>query len=422
MQAQKIFRAFLGMGGWSILAFFALIGNVAVFWSNYMGLTLSFYLLGYDTQPIFQDEFIGPLASGYFDKANASHLFSFAIAAVMSVMIFGAARLLCRALANYSDIQTYKRIDKANNAAYCASRMKLNLLLAAALFLPLVPVIFWDMHLLRLRVMSGALGLTTPEQAVQMLNWSLLSEKHNHLYSYYHAKIGVFGYLGFTAGAAIGFEVFLHKLGESFNQFCTDIGQWWSGSEDISADSTQAEVFPEHVVLDEERTSIHDSEISPPYQSSENSIEVQESQECTNDRECHDEECEVDDDNLDRLPSPTLSSTAVTDGDDPEGSIRPGTRESDSSFDPFDSPDPADTSSSPNEDSQLYEVIGDPNNRTISRAEAFSNRDQYHVDMTSNTIFDRAFYEKLNEIDFDDSDISASTWLDEDTESTRSEE
>lgn len=203
--------------------------NLWLFLGNYMGLQLSFLLLGWDRMPIARDSLIGNFFQDFFPGTTIAQLFALVIASVVALGLFFVFNSGMRTIDLIADRRFYLRTGDKESAAVASETIFREFFLFLLLVGVLVYVIHWDLDLFRFRSIAGARQFETADMAAHMLSWPIQMKNQGRLWAWTCTQAGSWGYLAMTAASCLLVEISIRKTAQSWTSFISPIDQWIEG-------------------------------------------------------------------------------------------------------------------------------------------------------------------------------------------------
>jgi hypothetical protein len=197
---------------------------VALIIANYLASKSAFDYLGYDGLPLAKEAFIGHIIGPFFPEVTLSHCYAFVVAVVISMGLLILTNRIFHAGELHKERKRYLAQNDRESAQIVLDHIYDAIGLIIAILLFLIPALNWDFHLFRYRSVLGALGIEDPAQAaLAVVNWERQMETNGHLFAWFLALVGAFGYLGITGIACVALDFCFRRTTERFIILITDI-------------------------------------------------------------------------------------------------------------------------------------------------------------------------------------------------------
>jgi hypothetical protein len=243
---------------WLAIAFAALYLNVQVTTANYLGCKAALEKQGYEPEPLGVDPLVGRFLGAFLDQATLAQFVALGVALVEALALFllfhtcfelwrlfqirGENQNLIAATQKQSgnaetepvestqEIETETTRD-AQAEVRAANRLILRAIVEIALLaLILIPVIRWDIDLIRFRAVVDALGNGSPEiNPMQIPSWTNFLSTNDHLFITRLIGNGAWGYLGVTALGCLLLELSFEKLDQRWARLMSPVDKKLDG-------------------------------------------------------------------------------------------------------------------------------------------------------------------------------------------------
>jgi hypothetical protein len=397
-----LFLCLIAVGGSSLL-------NVILVLSNYLACKVSFDLLGFDQRPLGSYELVGDLLGVFFGEATLADFYALVVAVTVAGGFFLVFLLLFDLIHLLGDRRVYLNLGDHDSSRVVTGRIIHDLFLLAVMTIPLAVAIRWDLRLFEYRWVTGALGFDDPTIApgqVETLDEQLL--KYGHLFAWSIARLGAWGYVAITVLAELGLKVALYRT-----------SQYWQRLMQPFDALLEPTIPQERQMLcygyDEHEQPVYDPQTPIAY--TPDGIPVPGYRSTTVD------EAPGASDHVEVVdqPQPVASARPAavpTDVIDASGSIeRPPVVSVASELNsagshasapqplfesaplpcpPWDSSTPLGGAVPRSDHSRLRDVIGGAEGSQISQAKALADKEQYVVDLATEQIWDRQYWEQLH--------------------------
>lgn len=312
---------------------------------NYQGLVSGIELLNLENRPLGTDSLVGWV----FDSLTPNAAFSNWLALVISTLIFLGSLFVCHQLFKIANLilnrNEYRRLGQSEQMQHAVAQEMTWLVL---LGIPLSFVVWGDIYLFQYRALAGAMGVSTPEEAVQLLHWSKLPTETTQAASVtFLQTAGMWMYLGASVLAPFSLEYLLTKIGATWALIVAALS-------DLIAQGAQSdgeESAQQFYGYDADGNPVYDPDTPIAYDANQQPV----------------------------VGATTSSANATApDGTKSEvasDSATPGSEETGQALQP---------------------VVGSQPEERVTLAAALANPDRYHVQRATHTIYARAYWDRLH--------------------------
>lgn len=201
---------------------------------NYQGLVSGIELLNLENRPLGTDGLVGWI----FESITPDAAFSNWLALVISALIFMGSLFVCHQLFKIASLllnrNEYRRQGQSEQMYQTVAQEATWLFL---LGIPLALIVWGDIYLFQYRALAGAMGISMPEEAVQLLHWSKLSKDASEAASViFLQSTGMWMYLGASVLGPFSLEYLLTKIGATWALIVAALNELMAGSEPSHAE------------------------------------------------------------------------------------------------------------------------------------------------------------------------------------------
>lgn len=209
-----------------------LVGCICLFIIHYMGLSYGIGLAGMDTQPIYVEPMIGSLVKFILPKANYTHGLGMVVAFTLMVGTFICFHEAYDILGLFFDRRQYQLQNDATSVSLVDQKVLKNSITLLLFGIPTVAVFLWDINLFEYRLIAGASGIYTPDQANGILNKAQQMSNNGDLWVWASLHIGARGYVSLVVIASFSLEYAMGKFSENFTNLLINMNLLVNGEPD----------------------------------------------------------------------------------------------------------------------------------------------------------------------------------------------
>lgn len=310
---------------------------------NYQGLVSGIELLNLENRPLGTDSLVGWV----FDSLTPDAAFSNWLALVISSLIFLGSLFVCHQLFKIANLllnrNEYRRLGQTEQMQQAVAQEATWLVL---LGIPLGFVVWGDIYLFQYRTLAGAMAVSTPEEAVQLLHWSKLSPETTQAASVtFLQTAGMWMYLGASVLAPFSLEYLFTKMGATWALIVAALSDLMAQG----ATSDNEENAQQFYGYDADGNRVYNPETPIAYDVNQQPVA-----------------------GASTLSSPTEVHTQSESANDSETRVSEETGQA----------------SQP--------VVGTQPEERVTLAAALANPDRYHVERATHTIYARSYWDRLH--------------------------
>lgn len=312
---------------------------------NYQGLVSGIELLNLENRPLGTDSLVGWV----FDSLTPDAAFSNWLALVISALIFLGSLFVCHQLFKIANLILNRNVYRlSGQSEQMQQAVAQEMTWLVLLGIPLGFVVWGDIYLFQYRALAGAMGVSTPEEAVQLLHWSKLPTETTQAASVtFLQSAGMWMYLGVSVLAPFSLEYLLTKIGATWALIVAALSELIA--QGASADGEESAL--QFYGYDADGNPVYDPDTPISYDANQQPI-------------------------VGGATSPDYAT--VPDGTKTEAtsdSATPGSEEAGQALQP---------------------VVGSQPEERVMLATALANPDRYHVQRATHAIYARAYWERLH--------------------------
>src|SRR3990172_7999341 len=211
---NRLMRNLVGILFWAVALGGLVILNLVVMLANYLACKTSFELLGFEKRPLASDEVVGCFFGAFFHDATLAHFYALAVAVTVGVSLLFLFNLGFQTADFVGERRDYLNADDQENARAAVRLIIWNSVMIMMFLSFLSVAAVWDIQLFKFRSIAGAGQIEDPEQATQLMDWTVQLKENSELWAWRLTEIGAWGYLAVTILACLGLEFSFRKTRE----------------------------------------------------------------------------------------------------------------------------------------------------------------------------------------------------------------
>lgn len=312
---------------------------------NYQGLVSGIELLNLENRPLGTDGLVGWM----FESLTPDAAFSNWLALVISALIFLGSLFVCHQLFKIASLllhrNEYRRQGQSKQMYQTVAQEATWLFL---LGIPLALIVWGDIYLFQYRALAGAMGISMPEEAVQLLHWNKLPKDTSDAASVtFLQSTGMWMYLGVSVLGPFSLEYLHTKIGATWALIVAALDELMARSEPSNAEENTQPFYG----YDANGNPVYDPDTSIAYDVNQQPVA---------------------DASASTQSAPVGAHAEADVANDPAAS---GREETEQVFQP---------------------VVGTHPEEIVTLVAALSIPERYYVDRATHTIYARSYWEKLH--------------------------